>query len=56
MRFELTDDETAELVQVLDGALSDLSPEIAATDNPEYRALLRDRRERLRSVRAKLGD
>lgn len=56
IRLELTEREAAHLMDLLDVAISDLSPEIADTDNPEYRASLRDRREHLRSVRAKLLD
>jgi len=55
IRLELTMQEATHLRDLLDAAVSDLSPEIAATDNPEYRAGLRDRREHLRSVRGKLG-
>jgi len=53
-RLELTTQEATHLRELLDSAVSDLSPEIAGTDNPEYRAGLRDRRESLRSVRSKL--
>lgn len=55
IQLELTMKEAAELKDLLDSAVSDLSPEIADTDNPAYRADLRDRRESLRSIRAKLG-
>jgi hypothetical protein len=55
IRLELTAQEAAHLRDLLDVAVSDLSPEIAGTDNAEYRAGLRDRRESLRSVRSKLG-
>ena len=55
MRVELSAQELVHLRDLLDVAVSDLSPEIAATDNAEYRAGLRDRRESLRSIRNKLG-
>lgn len=55
IRLELTVQEAAYLRDLLDVTVSELSPEIAGTDNPEYRAGLRDRREYLRSIRAKLG-
>ena len=54
MILELTGEEISELRSVLDTALSDLSPEIADTDNAAYRAMLRHRRECLRTVRARL--
>ena len=54
IRLELTAQEAAHLRDLLDVAVADLSPEIAGTDNPEYRAGLRDRREYLRSIRAKI--
>jgi len=56
MQLDLTKKEAAELTNLLDAAVSDLSPEIAGTDNPAYRAGLRDRRESLRSIRSKLGN
>ena len=55
MNFELTEDEARDLADVLDAAISDLSPEIANTDRPAYRAMLRGKRERLQSLRRKLG-
>ena len=55
MNFELSDEEARDLVDVLDSAISDLSPEIANTDRPAYRAMLRGRRDRLQSIRRKLG-
>jgi hypothetical protein len=55
VQLEVTAEELQALRDLLDGALSDMSMEIADTDNPGYRTGLRDRRERLQSVRAKLG-
>ena len=51
----LTNDEASELGQLLDAAISDLSMEIANTDNPAFKASLRARREALRSVSEKLA-
>jgi hypothetical protein len=52
----MTDAEAAELRDLLDGALGDLSSEIADTDNPGYRLLLKERRTRLQTVRAGLEE
>jgi hypothetical protein len=50
MKIELTDAQAADLVELLRGALGDLSSEIAATDNAAYREGLRNRRASLDSV------
>ncbi len=55
MEVELTEEEVAELRVILDELLRDLSSEIAATENPTFRANLLERRERARAVRGKLG-
>ncbi len=55
MELTLTDAEAGELRDLLDGALGDLSSEIADTDNPGYRVTLKERRTHLQSVRARLG-
>jgi hypothetical protein len=47
-------DEAAELIVLLDAAIADLSPEIADTDNANYRTMLRARRDVLRGIRGKL--
>ena len=44
MELSLTVDEADALRLLLDEALGDLSFEIADTENPDYRARLRDRR------------
>ena len=54
MHVELSDAEAEDLRDLLDGALGDMSSEIAATDNVEYRASLKDRRNRLHDVRQRL--
>lgn len=50
MLIELTEVQCAELQRLLEGTLSDLSSEIADTDNAEYREGLRERRTVLESV------
>lgn len=54
MNLDIADDDAEELRTVLDGILGDLSHEIADTDNAEYRAKLRQRRERIQRVREAL--
>ena len=55
MELELTEDQAAELELLLDGALGELSHEIADTDNPQFRQRLRDRRVALEAIAQKLG-
>jgi hypothetical protein len=55
MQVELSDDEVQLLREVLDSAVTDLSPEIADTDNPFYRRSLVERREHMRAILDKLG-
>jgi len=55
MKIELTDEQGADLRELLRGALSDLSSEIAATDNPSYRDGLRARRTSLQGALTQLG-
>jgi hypothetical protein len=55
MELSLTVDEADALRLLLDEALGDLSFEIADTENPDYRARLRDRRKRLASIRQLIG-
>jgi hypothetical protein len=50
MLLELTEGQCAELQKLLEGALGDLSSEIAGTDNFEYRQGLRERRSVLEAV------
>jgi hypothetical protein len=50
------DEQDAQLLrEVLRSVISDLSPEIADTDNPIYRRQLLARRDSLRALLAKLG-
>ena len=55
MQLSLSPDELDALRRLLDEALGDLSFEIADTENPDYRAHLRDRRDRLTSIRQLIG-
>ena len=50
MHIELTDEQVADLGDLLRGALGDLSSEIAGTDNAAYREGLRARRASLEGV------
>ena len=50
MKIELTDEQVTDLGDLLQGALGDLSSEIAATDNASYRDGLRARRASLEGV------
>jgi len=54
MDLDLDETEATALLEVIDSAIADLSPEIADTDNPGYRSMLRQRRELLRTIQAKL--
>lgn len=53
--LELTDEERIALAELLEGAVSDLSMEIADTDRLAYREQIRHRREVLRVVAGKVG-
>jgi hypothetical protein len=55
MELELTEDQASELEQLLDGALGELSHEIADTDNPQFRQRLRDRRGALEAIAHELS-
>lgn len=55
MVLELSDGQAAVLQDVLAGAAGDLHTEIAATDNPDYRAGLQERLETVDAIRAALG-
>jgi hypothetical protein len=55
MKIEMTDEQVADLGDLLREALSDLTSEIAATDNPAYRDGLRARRVSLEGVLTQLG-
>ena len=56
VQIELTGDQAATLRDALGGLVSDLGPEIAATDNAEYRRGLRERRDGLQAVLNALED
>jgi hypothetical protein len=55
MQLELNDEQAAELRQILDSVLGDMSSEIADTDNVSYRELLNARRDNARAIRDKLA-
>ena len=50
MTLELSHEQATELTALLDGALRDMSFEIAATDNGGYRSELMERRRLLTEV------
>jgi hypothetical protein len=50
MLVELSEEQGAELQELLESSLDDLSTEIAGTDNADYRQGLRQRRSVLESV------
>lgn len=52
---EFTEREKEVLVEFLEEAISNLRSEIAASDKEEYRNMLKDRKETLKGVLAKLG-
>lgn len=54
MNIELSDDDARFLTEILESEISDLSPEIADTDNPTYRRGLRERREHMRALLGKV--
>lgn len=51
----LTDAQAKELQLLLTQALGDLSSEIAATDNPDFRRTLRERRQELLRIGSRLS-
>jgi hypothetical protein len=55
MHMELTEEQASDLRELLRESLSDMSVEIAATDNVEYRKGLRAQRASLEAVLAQLG-
>jgi hypothetical protein len=55
MDLHLTPEEAKALRVLLTEGISDLSPEIADTDNAAYRSMLRHRREVLRNIHQRLS-
>jgi hypothetical protein len=53
-RFDLTEQETLTLIAVLETSLSELITETAATDNREYRDMLKEKKRIIRGVLEKL--
>ncbi|MFP5348026.1 MAG: hypothetical protein ACLGIA_13490 [Actinomycetes bacterium] len=54
MQLELTEEEAAVLQEVVTNHLREMSSEIRHTDNREFRDSLRERREVLRRLSARL--
>lgn len=54
MNLRLTQEQAEDLADLLGTCLSDLSVEIADTDNPDYRGGLKARRQRLAQVTEEL--
>jgi len=52
---EFTEREKEVLVEFLEEAIANLREEIAASDKEEYRVVLKERKETLKSVLAKLA-
>jgi len=50
MTIDLNPADAAVVHELLTARLGDMSTEIAATDNPTYRKMLRDRRDAVRRV------
>lgn len=55
MQVDLSDADIELLTEILSGVISDLSPEIADTDNPTYRRELKERRARIRELLVRVG-
>lgn len=55
MQLELSDHDAQLLREVLDLVVSDLSPEIADTDNARYRRALIDRRGHIAAILDAVG-
>jgi len=54
--LELSDKQQEVLVNLLESVLGDLSYEIADTDTSSFKDQLKERREELRAIAAKLKD
>jgi len=54
MELTLSPEQAKELHELLDDTMSELSHEIAATDNADFRARLRERRDLLATIRGQL--
>jgi hypothetical protein len=54
--LDLDGADEAILRDLLANAIRDLSPEIADTDNPEYRRMLKQRRDRLVALLGQMGE
>jgi hypothetical protein len=56
MIVNLSEALAVELSDVLGEVIRDMSSEIADTDNPAYRAKLKERRERLTAIRTQVDE
>ncbi|HYA68472.1 MAG TPA: hypothetical protein VED63_07050, partial [Acidimicrobiales bacterium] len=56
MELQLSNEQAGELRSLLDATFRDLTHEISATDNAEYRAGLRGRRDLLATIRSQLDE
>jgi hypothetical protein len=54
-RLDLTEQETLDLIAILESSLSDLITETAATDNRDFRAMLMEKKKFIRELLARLG-
>jgi len=52
--LEISDDDARLLKEILESEISDMSPEIADTDNPTYRRELKEKREQMRALLGKV--
>lgn len=53
-RLDLTEQETLSLIAILESSLSELITETAATDNREYRDMLKEKKKFIRALLERL--
>ncbi|MDD2336438.1 MAG: hypothetical protein PHD01_07650 [Geobacteraceae bacterium] len=53
-RLDLTEQETLTLIAILESSLSELITETAATENREFREMLKDKKKFIRELLEKL--
>jgi hypothetical protein len=53
-RLDLTEQETLALIEILESSLSDLIIETAATDNREFREMLKEKKKFIRELLERL--
>ncbi len=54
-RLDLTEQESLTLIAILESSLSELITETAATDNREYRDMLKEKKKFIRDLLKRLG-